>query len=179
MSRSIFRFLSFFLLTVAVLTVAGCKKDVKPAGLPKLYSCTITILQAGEPLPEAFVSLISTDGQNTRWPVGGTTDQSGKAVLGTYGKFKGVPKGEWKVVVTKNIVEDDNGNIVVPPKFEPGQRIEMPKAPRLVNEVSIVPDEYRSAETTTLTLSVQGKTATEFDLGEKVHTFICRTQVGY
>lgn len=89
-------------LGVAVcLAAAGCRdKVVKPEGLPDLYPCVLTFTQAGQPLTEATVQVVSDDAER-KWSAGGITDEQGQAILVTYGKFQGVQAGMHTVTVSK------------------------------------------------------------------------------
>ncbi|MDR1493158.1 MAG: carboxypeptidase-like regulatory domain-containing protein [Planctomycetaceae bacterium] len=82
----------------------GCGDSTRPADLPKLYSCKITVIQGGKPLEDATVTLLAKT--PSKYGVSSaTTDVSGTAVLCTYG-FNGVPVGEYGVTITKIGVED-------------------------------------------------------------------------
>jgi len=92
-------------LVLAVISVAGCTRDDgRPKDLPPLFPCEITITQGGTPLAGATVALESSGG-STNYIPSGITEESGKAVLSTYG-FKGAPAGKYKVTVRKTVVED-------------------------------------------------------------------------
>jgi hypothetical protein len=85
------------------LFFSGCGDSTRPADLPKLYPCKITITQNGKPLENATVTLIAKT--KSKYGVSSaTTDVSGMASLWTYG-FNGVPSGEYGVTVTKIGVE--------------------------------------------------------------------------
>ena len=89
---------------VAFSLQMGCSKDPnRPADLPKLYSCSITITQDGKPLEEATVTLVSKT--PAKFGTGtATTDASGTATLKTYG-YNGIPLGQYKVLIEKRGVE--------------------------------------------------------------------------
>ena len=102
------------LVLVAPL-MSGCGKQSLPEGLPKLYPLTLDLLQEGEPLVEATVSLYPV-GSTSTWSSGGFSDQNGHAVIVTHGGFDGAPVGKYKVAIVKSVVEgapesmDDQGN---------------------------------------------------------------------
>lgn len=91
---------------LVALFIAGCSKDDgRPKDLPPLFPCEITITQDEKPLAQATVSLESSGEVNSVYLPSGITDESGKALISTYG-FKGAPAGKYKVTVRKTIVED-------------------------------------------------------------------------
>jgi len=93
-------------LMLVVFTIAGCaKNDGRPKDLPPLFPCEITITQEGNPLSGATIALESFGEAKTTYLPSGITDESGKAVLSTYG-FKGAPADMYKVTVRKTVVED-------------------------------------------------------------------------
>lgn len=96
-----FRYRYFVLF--AIFCCAGCKDSGSPPDLPKLYPCTISVVQEGKPLPGARVELFSVDSQKYR--PAATSDASGNATLMTYG-YPGAPAGKYKILVRKS-VEDD------------------------------------------------------------------------
>ena len=178
------QFLSLFGLLLTVLVVAGCGGPAKPDGFPKIHRCVLTFTQGGQPLQDAKITLSSADGRNSRWPAAGNTDANGRAVIVTYGQFKGLPDGQWKVVIDKTVSEDEDGNPVLPLTHPaPGQQLTEEEKKALYAErlerkymtvllYSTVPLEYTSADTTTLQFTQNGKTEQTFDLGEPVHELI-------
>jgi len=93
-------------LMFVVFAIAGCaKNDGRPADLPPLFPCEITITQEGNPLSGATIALESFGETKVTYFPSDITNESGKAVLSTYG-FKGVPAGTYKVTVRKTVVED-------------------------------------------------------------------------
>ncbi len=84
----------------------GCS-DPRPEGMPDLYPATITVTQDGSPLAGAAVTLFPQDAALTRWPTGGTTDNSGVVTLHTYSTYPGAPAGTFKVTVSKTNTEGD------------------------------------------------------------------------
>ena len=93
-------------LMLVVFAVTGCARDSgKPADLPPLFPCEITITQEDKPLAGATISLESSGEAKSTYYPSGITNESGKAVLSTYG-FNGAPAGTYKVTVRKTVVED-------------------------------------------------------------------------
>lgn len=92
-------------LILVALSIAGCTgNDGRPADLPPLFPCEITITQEGNPLVGATVGLESIgESQGTYFPAG-ITDDRGKTVLSTYG-YDGAPAGKYKVTVRKTVTE--------------------------------------------------------------------------
>ncbi len=96
------------LATGAALTLAsivGCGGPKKPADLPELFPCSITIIQDGQPLEGASVQL-NDPSSSSRFVVGGTTDEKGVAVIRTDGQYPGAPVGKYKVLVSKIYVPE-------------------------------------------------------------------------
>jgi hypothetical protein len=89
------------LLPIAVLLailVIGCNAK-KPGDLPKLYPCTVKIVdKSGTPVEEA--SVIATRPES-KWASIGLTDTEGIAIMKTNGIYPGVPVGTYKIIVTK------------------------------------------------------------------------------
>ena len=75
--------------------------------MPKLYPAVrVKVVQDGQPLENAYVSLRSED-KSLSWGIGGKTDAQGVAQLWTHGKYKGAYAGTFKVVVTKEVNEGE------------------------------------------------------------------------
>lgn len=89
-------FLVFFLFS-------GCSKSDRPADLPQLYPCTVTIMQDGNPLAGASVGLVAIT--EVKYRSSSITDEKGCASMITYG-FPGVPESKYKVTVRKEIMGD-------------------------------------------------------------------------
>ena len=95
-------FRKMMVLSLAVflaVSVTACKPN-RPKGCPKLYPCTLKIIQDGEPLEGAMVSLFPEKTELSRWPMSGRTDVNGEVVLMTQ-TFPGAPLGSYKVTVSK------------------------------------------------------------------------------
>ena len=155
-----------------IVLMPGCSRGrIPPPGMPKLYPCTIAVIQEGEALVDATVKLHS-QGEPIKWTVSGKTDDTGTAVIYTDGYFKGVPAGEYKVTIEKF-------ETVRPPKPEvmpedEAQRLALnnrleaeTKAYRLVKPV------YETVDSTPLSISVdKKKTEASFDAGKKYRDLI-------
>jgi hypothetical protein len=134
--------LVFFLCLIPLLS--GCWDSSRPSDLPVLYPCTLTLVQEGRGLADAFVMLYPVDSKS-RWVVAGNTDQNGNVLLNTHGKFPGVPAGEYKVVVTKT---EQTGQIEI---------------------FSLIEKQYTDVSTTSLTMTVKtGRNAETFNVGKAV-----------
>jgi hypothetical protein len=149
---SIFIVASLLLLAV----FPGCKNNLPP-DIPKLYSCTLVITQENQPLEGAVVALFHQDTNLQKWTAGGVTDQSGKVVLKTQGRYDGVVAGDYKVTVIKTEVEP---GVLLNAETEeaiPGKTWTLVEAP------------YGNVTSTPLTLTVTGKIVSEtLDVGAKV-----------
>ena len=92
-----------YLALLPLLLFCACSKSSRPADLPPLFPCTVSVTQGGSPLEGAYVELLSQDAQKYR--PSAAADASGKATLLTYG-FPGAPAGKYKVLVRKTIEDD-------------------------------------------------------------------------
>lgn len=87
------------LFCISLLTLSGCSEK-RPEGMPKLYPCTVSVIQDGKPLSEASISLIPVD-SSSRWASGGLTNESGKAEMQIFGKYKGAAPGKYYLCINK------------------------------------------------------------------------------
>ncbi|MGI5832264.1 MAG: carboxypeptidase-like regulatory domain-containing protein [Thermoguttaceae bacterium] len=87
-------------LTVLLATAITACKPTRPKGCPKLYPCTIRIVQDGSPLEGATVALFSDDPEIAKWPINSRTDANGEVKLMTQ-TFPGAPLGTYKVTISK------------------------------------------------------------------------------
>ena len=100
------KFSAFGLLVTALICLTGCTGEKRPPGMPPLYPVDIKVLQDGQPLEDANVSLRPLD-KSLSWGIGGTTDAQGTAQLWTHGQYRGAYAGTFKVVVAKEIKEGE------------------------------------------------------------------------
>jgi hypothetical protein len=108
-------------------------------------------MQEDKPLHGAVVSLIPVDETQKGWSTGGSTDAEGVAEIYTYSKWKGVPPGRFKVVISKEIEEIVRKKEVY---------------------FSLVDSQFTSAETTPFEIDIKGKTEQSFDVGKEVKQII-------
>lgn len=85
-------------LSAGFVVCPGCSQKLPP-GMPKLNPCIITVNMEGKPVEKVMVRLVSED--QLHWGCSGFTDSSGKASLVTDGKYKGVPAGKYKVLLSR------------------------------------------------------------------------------
>lgn len=114
----------YFILRLFVLvllcSLTSCGKKV-PDGMPLLRSCSIKILNDGEPVPDAVVQLTPIVKATKSMSIAGTTDKNGVAyITTTLANYtgKGVPEGTYKVVVRKTVVAEHT--------VSPAERAQMP-----------------------------------------------------
>ncbi len=133
---------------VGFASFVGCGKP-RPDGMPKLVSCSVTVLQDGKPLEGATVAFHS---ETIKWSVGGTTDAFGVAKMHTHGDYPGSPEGSFKVTIQKTVVEKSG---------------EGASASASISAVAYdaVDLQYKTAADTPLTIDVSGKTNAEFEVG--------------
>jgi len=95
---------AFAVIAVMLLvTTSACSQKKKPADLPQLYPCEITVIQDGQPLEGAIVGLIA-DGHNTRFPSAAISDNKGIAKIKTDSLWPGAPAGNYKVTISKTVL---------------------------------------------------------------------------
>ena len=157
--------LSFFSI-ITVMTV-GCGEKV-PDGFPEVFPCTIKVVDGGTPIDGCGVVL---KGQNGAvYASGGATDASGVATVGTsQGSFhkKGVPAGEYKVVLSKAAAVSGGLTEEQARAMDPDQRrAHMEKmATEQAKAVSVVPDILSDPQKTPLLLTVkEGDNTLDIDL---------------
>jgi len=146
-----------YLLLISLFLLCGCSDPSRPADLPPLFPCTITVIQGGVPLEGAFVELVlMPDGQKFR--PSAATDANGNAEILTYG-FVGAPVGRYKILIRKSI--DDN---IVYGTNEYGERVEI-SADRFM----VIAERYSRIETTPHEVEVTTRrTQLTVDVGEAV-----------
>ncbi len=139
-------------LILCMTVLQGCGIGAKrPAWLPKLTPCKLTLTQEGKPLANANINLVSPPGNPPlEWMIIGCTDAQG-IVYPAVQVFKGVPQGEYVIVVEKT--ENEYTNNMNHP----------------VNEYWVIDSKYGSAATSTLKLTVGDSPVDQtFDLGKPV-----------
>ncbi|MDR1269841.1 MAG: carboxypeptidase-like regulatory domain-containing protein [Planctomycetaceae bacterium] len=108
MNYSLSRFVLLIFCSIFLFST-GCPSGRQaPPDLPKLYRCVIHLTQENQPVPDAILSLRSVNFGNKQWTIGGSTDETGKAEIFTETYFKGVPAGEYKIIVSKT-------EVIIPP----------------------------------------------------------------
>ena len=157
------RFCLLLFVSALFLSSSGCQPANRPEGLPTLHPCTVTVTQNGAPVADVSVQLIAKEASN--WPSGGITDAAGKAVIVTYGRFPGVPLGEYTVVLSKQESKSD------------------PSADEYTSGTteifSLIAVEHTKQETSALRLTVnKGKNAESFEVGAPVRVLVDTIQPG-
>ena len=145
---------TLFILLLTVILLSGCTGGpTRPADLPPLYPCTLTITQDGKPLGEATVSLTSAD-PAFKWTVYTQTDSSGTGKVFTQGLFPGAPEGEYKVVIVKEEVVSEQSGPTITRQGEFGEESYTPTTETVF---SLVEKEYTDAATTPLSITIGKK----------------------
>lgn len=95
-------------IALLITLFAGCGHSDRPADLPKLTPCTLTIVaEDGSPVEGALVQLLGDQTPASLWNAGGTTDPEGKLIPMVQGKWAGVVPGSYKIMVKKfNVVKE-------------------------------------------------------------------------
>lgn len=134
---------AFFALALAVVATVGCGGLKKPGDMGDLGGCVVKVTQDGAPLEGADVIFHAQDEANKKYTPSGRTNEKGEAKIKTYG-FEGVPAGEYKVTVTKLVIEE--GEVVV---AEDGS-----ETVEGGSEYQAVDAKYRDVNTTPLTVTI-------------------------
>lgn len=149
----------FLIPTLSLLLIVwvGCTPSNRPPGLPKLYPASITLTQGGKPISDVSIQLIPK--VESIWPVSGTTDANGTAMLVTYGQFPGAPEGSYTVAVSKTTIKSDKPQ----DEYTSG-----------ITEIfSLIEVEHTKPETSKLEMTVEKKPNSKtFELGEPVHILV-------
>ena len=166
-----FRTLIFSAIVLSITALSGCGGQSRPADLPRLYPCTVTVLQDGRPLGEGIVKLVSTD-PSFRWVIFAQLDSSGTGKVYTQGLYVGVPEGEYKVVVSKEeSVSEQVGPTITRQDGDSGETITV--TPTSVKVYTLVEKEYTDAKTTPLSITISQKGNNQtFDCGKPVREFL-------
>lgn len=157
---------NIFLVIVGIVSMAilsGCNKA--PEGFPKVVvPCTVTVTDAGKPIPEATVNFIS-DSVTSGLTVGGITDASGKATIATqHGEYKkvGAPQGNFKIVVSTPL-SVDMPNMTAEERYSLTKQqldeIEQERQAK-IDAIRIIPKDLSSPAKTPLKLDISSGPAT-------------------
>jgi hypothetical protein len=111
----------YIILLGALLVFAGCGQN-RPDGMPALHPCQITVTRDGQPFAMAEVKLYPVEPQKKDWSTTGLTGINGVIDLRTNANYRGVPAGQYKIIVVKEDIEDVDNNFyyrvnTVDPKF--------------------------------------------------------------
>ena len=167
MEKTVFshiHYIPMVLVVVLLVTSIACNKKKKPVDLPPLYIVKLTVIQDGNPLEGATVSLIA-DGVNVRFTTAGVTDKNGVASIKTDAEWPGVPAGKYKICIKKLVLppEDpaDASLSFEERKAKAGARSDQTK--------SVVDSKFLRPRTTPLSIEVTEQGVTEtMDVGAVV-----------
>lgn len=153
------KLVALFSLALVAVVAVGCGKSNKPSDMGELGGCVVKVTQDGAPLEGADVIFYAQDPENQKYTPSGRTNEKGEAKIKTYG-FEGVPAGEYKVTVTKLVIEE--GTLVVADNG--AESVERGA------EYQVVAAEYRDVNTTPLSVTVTDpmKEVPVFDVGAAV-----------
>ncbi|MDR2438423.1 MAG: carboxypeptidase-like regulatory domain-containing protein [Planctomycetaceae bacterium] len=157
-------YLLIFVFSGLFLGIAGCGK---PAQMPKLFPCHITVTDGGTPVAGVRVSM-ADESSGESWAINGITDSSGVAKMSTtYTNYTahGVPQGTFKVAVDKeppnlppqNVTDDMN---------EQQTEAVMKKWEEQVDKLRIIPKNLVFVSTTPITLEVKEKCSLEINIAD-------------
>lgn len=158
-----------FVLLMGISLNSGCG-DKSPKGFPKTFPFELKITNGSAPIEKANVRMIAQNGGGS-WVVSGVTDASGTAVMqtvsGSYSK-KGVPEGEFKVVLEKPVVENWEEILGPRPSTKAGEVAYNNKVSEYIkNAPKEIPPVYSDGKTTPATITVAKGTKSEtIDVGK-------------
>ncbi|MDR2170941.1 MAG: carboxypeptidase-like regulatory domain-containing protein [Planctomycetaceae bacterium] len=96
------KIITSILLLILLIGLSGCNKEHRPAGLPKLIPCEITVINTdGTPLADALVRLVAIE-TPIPWAIIDKTDENGIANIFVNAKYQGSPVGKFRVLISKN-----------------------------------------------------------------------------
>jgi hypothetical protein len=157
-------YILIFVFSGLFLGIAGCGK---PANMPKLVPCQITVTDGGTPVAGARVSM-ADESSNESWAINGITDSSGVAKMSTtYINYtaSGVPLGTFKVAVDKDPPNLPPQN-VTDGMTEQQADAAMKKWEEEVDKLRIIPKNLIFVSTTPITLEVKEKCNSEIDIAD-------------
>ncbi|MDR1959466.1 MAG: carboxypeptidase-like regulatory domain-containing protein [Planctomycetaceae bacterium] len=156
-------------LLCATMSFSGCGRSQSfPPGMPKSYPAAITIIQDGQGLDGASVTLMPLDGST--WYASANTDAHGAAVLMTQGQYPGVVPGRYKILVTKR--DTAPSTVVIPdPDIDPaGYSKALEQANKEVLEsFDLIDPKYASVDAAPEEIEIiAGKNEKTIDVGKAV-----------
>jgi hypothetical protein len=154
----IFVFLGLF------LGADGCRK---PAKMPKLVPCQITVTDGGNPVAGARISM-ADESSSESWAINGITDSAGVAKMSTtYTNYtaSGVPQGIFKVAIDKEPPNLPSQN-VTDGMNEQQADAAMKKWEEDVDKLRIIPKKLIFVSTTPVTLEVKEKGNLKIDIAD-------------
>jgi hypothetical protein len=151
--------LGYLLLLLSIVFAStvfyGCGDKSRPVDLPKLYPARIKATQDGVPLVDARVEIYCTDVSAKYRISGGITDDSGVAVLRTYG-YNGTPVGKYKVTALKILIGE----------IPPGTKLSRFNQP---DKFNLVDKKYSTEKSSDQEIEiVSGKNEFNIDFGKPV-----------
>ncbi|MDO5553740.1 MAG: hypothetical protein Q4G68_08260 [Planctomycetia bacterium] len=157
------QFSLYIMLMVVPSFFIACGGAKRPDGMPQLVPCQVTLTSQGQPVAGVSITLIPKQSGLERWSSAGLTDASGTAALVTYGQYKGVPSGEFKVVLGKTVTEGGENDTETTPLAKR----------EAISTFSLVDVKYIQEATTPLELKVENRSVAEsFEIGPEVKVLI-------
>lgn len=158
--------------------VAGCGPELPPT-MPKLYKMKLRVHYSDDmPVANAQIKLLRHEPMPLDWFIIGTTDKNGMLPLEIYGRFKGIPLGDYTVTINKKSESPSEFGDVPPAdssEYESWGRKRATEEREIYNYVN---DVYSDPETSDLVLHIEkGKSYYEIDIGDNPNEFIGYTEL--
>lgn len=157
----------FLFILFSMILITGCGEK-RPKGMPPLVPVQVHIAyDDGSPVSNALLSFKPESGPRN-WSVAATTDAEGNAEVRTHGRYKGMPAGNWKIVVQKDLHEGIAFPGTPDPNDPEGVKAydEWKKSPNKQKVFSLVEEKYRNTSSTPLQIKVEGKASFDFKAGK-------------
>jgi hypothetical protein len=147
-----------------VLGIAGCGK---PAKMPKLFPCQITVTDGGTPVADARISM-ADESSSESWAINGITNSSGVAKMSTtYTNYtaSGVPQGTFRVAVNKDPPNLPPQNVTDGMNEQQADTV-MKKWEEEVDKLRIIPKNLIFVSTTPVIVEVKEKCNLEINIAD-------------
>jgi hypothetical protein len=159
-----YKYFIIIIIAVVLPVIIGCGK---PADMPKLHSCRITVTDGGSPVAEVRVSM-TDESAGKSWSIHGITNSAGIAEMNTtYTNYtaSGVPEGIFKVAIDKEPPNLPPQGVTDDMNEQQADTI-MKKWEEEVDKLRIIPKNLIFVSSTPITLEVKEKCSLEINIAD-------------